>query len=90
MRILAVTPLSCTLVTLLVCRPTVGWVKTFWRVGQFFFTKTGVTRKRKVEQLIQRLDMNHLVEDYKRAIDKICGPMAKKGFLGRKPRFWTP
>ena len=30
--------------------PIVGWGETFWRVGRFFFfKKTGVTRKRKVE-----------------------------------------
>ena len=29
--------------------PIVGWGKTVWRIGRFFFTKTGVIRKRKVE-----------------------------------------
>ena len=28
--------------------PTVGWGKTFWRVGRVPLTKTGVTRKRKI------------------------------------------
>ena len=30
--------------------PTVGWGKTFWRVGRVPPTKTGVTRKRKIAQ----------------------------------------
>ena len=30
--------------------PTVGWGKTFWRVGRVPLTKTGVTWKRKVAQ----------------------------------------
>ena len=30
--------------------PTVGWGKTFWRVGRVPLTKTGVTRKRKIAQ----------------------------------------
>ena len=30
--------------------PTVGWGKTFWRVGRVPLTKTDVTRKRKVAQ----------------------------------------
>ena len=47
---LAVTPLSCTLVTLLVCRPTVGWVKTFWRVGQFFY-ENGRNSKKKSQTI---------------------------------------
>ena len=34
--------------------PTVGWGKTFGRIGRVFFTKTTVTRKRKVEKSIQR------------------------------------
>ena len=36
------------------CAPTVGWGKTFWRGGRLFFTKTGVTRKRKVDKWIRR------------------------------------
>ena len=30
--------------------PTVGWGKTFWRVGRVPLTKTDVTRKRKIAQ----------------------------------------
>ena len=33
---------------------TVGRGKTFWRVGQLFFTKTAITRKRKVVKLFSR------------------------------------
>ena len=39
----------------------------------FFFTKTAVTRKRKVEKSILRCEMDWLSEGYKRAIDKIWG-----------------
>ena len=31
--------------------------------------------------------MDRLSEGYKRAIDKIWGPMAKNGFSGRNPKF---
>ena len=30
--------------------PTLGWGKTFWRVGRVPLTKTDVTRKRKIAQ----------------------------------------
>ena len=55
--------------------PTVGWGKSFWRVGQVFFTKTTVTRKRKAEQTIPRCEMQHHFDGYKGAIDKIWGSM---------------
>ena len=51
---------------------TVGLGKTFWRVSRFFFImKMTVTRKRKVEKSIRRLEMDCLSEGYKRAVDKI-------------------
>ena len=50
--------------------PTVGWGKTFWRVGHFFFYKN-VTPKWKVEKSIPRCEMNRLSESYKLAVDKI-------------------
>ena len=42
--------------------PTVGRGKTFWRLAVFvfFFTKTTVTRKWKVEKLIPWMEMNRL------------------------------
>ena len=58
--------------------PTVGWGKTFWCVGVFFFTKTAVTRKRKVERSIQRCEMDCLSKGYNRAIEKKLGPIEKK------------
>ena len=75
--------------------PHSGVGKTFWRVGQFFLTKTAVTRKRKVEKWIQRCQIDRLRKGYKRAIDEIRGPIAKNGSpfwptwvnLGR---FWGP
>ena len=36
----------------------------------------------------KRCHIDHLAEGYKRAIDKIWGPTAKNGFLGRYPIFW--
>ena len=36
---------------------TVEWGKTFWRMAGFFFTKTAITRKQKVEKLIQRCEI---------------------------------
>ena len=59
---------------------TVGW-------GDFSFTKTAVTQKRKVEKSIVRCEMDRLTEDYKRAVDKICSRTAKNGFLGQKTSF---
>ena len=39
--------------------PTVGRVKTFWRVNRFFFfTKTAVTPERKVEKSFPRSEIN--------------------------------
>ena len=39
---------------------------------------TNVTRKRIVQKLIWRLELDRLYEGYKQVIDKILGPMAKK------------
>ena len=54
-------------------------------VGQDFLlrrrvtlTETAVTRKRKVEKWIRRCQIDRLREGYKRAIDEIRGPIAKK------------
>ena len=64
-------------------------------VGQDFLlrrrvtlTKTAVTRKRKVKKSIQRCQIDRLAKGYKRAIDKIRGPMAKNGFSGQNPARW--
>ena len=54
---------------------------------RFFFTKTAVTRKRKVKKPTPRCKMNCFSEGYKQAIDKIWGRIAKNGFLGQKPCF---
>ena len=67
--------------------PHSGVGKTFWRVDRFFFTKTTVTRKRKVEKSIPKCEMDRLSGGYKRARDKIWGHMAKNGFSGREPSF---
>ena len=69
--------------------PTVGWGKTFWCVCRFFFTKTAISRKLKVKKSIRRCQIDRLAEGYKRAIDKIRGPIAKNGFLGQNPNFWA-
>ena len=42
-----------------------------------FFTKTAVSRERKVEKLIPRWEMNGLSEGYKWALDQNWGRMAK-------------
>ena len=47
-----------------------------------------VTRKRKVEKSIQRCQIDRLAKGYKRAIDKIRGPIAKNGFSGQNPARW--
>ena len=54
-----------------------------------FFTKRAVSRKPKVEKLIQRCQIDHLAEVYKWVIDKIQGPIAKTGFWGQNPNFWA-
>ena len=46
------------------------------------------TRKRKDKKSIQRCQIDRLAKGYKRAIDKIRGPIAKNGFLGQKPARW--
>ena len=76
-----------------------GGGRLFDASAEFFFTKTFVTRKWKVEKSIPRWEMNRPSEDYKRAVSKIWGRKAKNGFSGRKPSFrvqkkytsgWTP
>ena len=52
-----------------------------------FFTTTTITRKRKVKKTIPRCKMIHFSEGYKRAVVKIWGRKAKKGFSGQKPSF---
>ena len=56
----------------------------------FFFMKTAVTRKRKVENSIPRWEMDCLSAGYKRAIDKIWGRMAKKRIFGPITEFLGP
>ena len=53
--------------------PTVGGGRLFDASAVFFFTETAVTRKRKVEKLIPRYEMDRRSEGYKRAGDKIRG-----------------
>ena len=43
------------------------------------------TRKRKDKKSIQRCQIDRLAKGYKRAIDKIRGPIAKNGFSGQNP-----
>ena len=57
--------------------PTVGRGKTFWGVNRIFFTKTAVSRERKVGKSFPRWEMNGLSEGYKRAVDQNWGHMAK-------------
>ena len=68
--------------------PQLGWRRLF-DTSTDFFTKTSVTRKLKVNKLFRKLEMNRLSEGYKRAIDKIWGPIAKHGFFGQNPGFWA-
>ena len=42
------------------------------------------TNRPQVEKLFRRLEINHLSEGYKRAVNKIWGCVAKIGFLGQK------
>ena len=60
-----------------------GGGRLFDASAEFFFTKTFVTRKWKVEKSIPRWEMNRPSEDYKRAVSKIWGRKAKNGFSGR-------
>ena len=50
----------------------------------FFFTKTAITRERKVKKSTQTWKMNRLSEVYKRAVDQNLGFMAKIRILGPK------
>ena len=67
------------------CPNTVGWRKTFWRVGRFFFTKT---KCQKIDPMVPNRPSCR-AEGYKRAIDEIWGPIAKNEFSGRNPKFWA-
>ena len=72
--------------------PTVGRGTTFGHVNRFFFfffTKTALTRERKVEKSFPSWEMNSLCEGYKQAVDQNWGRMEKIGFFGQKPRFWA-
>ena len=68
---------ACALRTLglLLADSAVGRGMPFWRAGQVYFTITAITRKRKVEKLISRCEMNRFSEGYKQAVDKIWGRM---------------
>ena len=55
----------------------------------FFLTKTADSRKRKVEKSIRECKIDRLLEGYKRATDKIRGPIAKHGFFGPNQNFWA-
>ena len=70
--------------------PTVGRRKTFWRVDQVFFTKTAITRERKVEKSLPIWEMNRLSESYQRAVDQNWGHMANIGFFGQKTEILDP
>ena len=50
--------------------------KTFWRVNRVFFTKTAVTRERKVEKSLPRWEVNSPSKGYKRVVDQKWGGMA--------------
>ena len=69
--------------------PTVGWGKTFWRVGRVF-TEAAVSRSRKVAQSIRRCKIDRLAEGYKQAIDKNPGSYSKKRIFGPKSEFLGP
>ena len=47
------------------------------------------TRKRKDKKSIQRCQIDRLAKGYKRAIDKIRGPIAKNGLSGQNPKILT-
>ena len=57
------------------------------RPSFFFFTKTAITRERKVKKSFPTWEMNRLSEGYKRAVDQNWGHVAKIGFLGETPIF---
>ena len=67
--------------------PQWGGGSFFGALAVFFFNKTTVTRKQKVEKSIPRCEMDRLSEGYKRAIDKILGPIAKNGLFWPKSEF---
>ena len=62
---------------------TVGWGKTFWHVGIFFYEngRTSDTKSRKIDPKVR------LEESYKLSIDEIWGPIANNGFSGQNPNF---
>ena len=64
-----------------------GEGEDFLTTQSFFFTKTAITRERKVEKSLPTWEMNSLSEGYKWAIDQNWGCIAKIGFLDQKPRF---
>ena len=63
------------------------WEGEDFLTGQpcFLFTKTAVTRERKVEKWLPRWEMNGLSGGYERAFDQNWDHMAKIGFFGQKP-----
>ena len=82
------TQLSCALGLLLADGAHSGEEEDFLaRRPSFFFTKTAITRERKVEKSLPIWEMNLLSEGYQRAVDQNWGHMANIGFLGQKPRF---
>ena len=69
--------------------PQWGGGRLFGASTKFFFTKTAITRERKVEKSLPIWEMNLLSEGYQRAVDQNWGHMANIGYLGQKRRFWA-
>ena len=59
-----------------------GRGKTFWGVGPFFFYENDRSSEVKSRKI-------NAMEGKEAVIDKIWGPIAKKGFLGRNPSLWA-
>ena len=82
------TPLSLRALGLLLAgsASTVQWGggRLFDASANFFFTKTAITRKRKVEKSILRWEMNGLSEGYKWAVDQ---NWQKSDFLAKNRNF---
>merc|ERR1712012_654793 len=73
--------------------PTIGWGKTFWRVGRFFFTKTTVSLLEKVEKLIQRCVSPRALDSKKMDFlseIRIFGPKIKRSLLDGNQVLTTP
>ena len=69
--------------------PTVGWGKTFWCIGRFFFYENGRNSETKSRKINLMMGNEPSLRGLQTGRWPILGSYGKIGFLDQKPRFWA-